>query len=175
MFVKWLREFAKSRTRVPGRDDARSAERARCDLVIARASSVDLTGPPPRIDATTPIDYMLEPLLDDSQRSWALAHTVNTVWRPVLTSVGVGVRADKFFEASAVDPEVFVAIVSGARKGRRTWRRADLDRMASATGIPAATIAALNRHMSGRWADVVTRCELDNWPECRPKSGAETG
>lgn len=161
---KWLRElreYAKSLRRVPGRNDPRSAERARCERVIVGASRVDLAGPPPRTDTTNPIDYMLEPLLDDDLRSWALAHTVNTVWRPVLTSVGVGVRADKFFEASAVDPEVFVAIVTGAHKGRRTWRRADLERMASATGIPAATIAALNRHMSSRWEDVVDRCELD--------------
>ncbi|AFR51501.1 hypothetical protein KTR9_5042 (plasmid) [Gordonia sp. KTR9] len=161
MTVDWLREFARSRRRVPGREDARSAERARCNLVIARASRVDLTGPPPRSNTTNQIDFMLEPLLDDHQRSWALAHTLNTVWRPVLTSVGVGVRADEFFEASAVDPEVFLAIVTGARKGRTTWRRADLDRMASATGIPAATIAALNRHMSGRWAGIVNEGELD--------------
>lgn len=159
--VKWLLEFAESRTRVPGRDDARSAERLRSERVITGASRIDLAGPPPRTDTSTQIDYMLEPLLDDHLRSWALAHTVNVVWRPVLTSVGVDVRADQFYEASAVDPEVFLAIVTGARKGRTTWRRVDLDRMASATGIPAATIAALNRHMSGRWADLVTKGEVD--------------
>ncbi len=120
--VKWLLEFAESRTRVPGRDDARSAERLRSERVITGASRIDLAGPPPRTDTSTQIDYMLEPLLDDHLRSWALAHTVNVVWRPVLTSVGVGVRADQFYEASAVDPEVFLAIVTGARKGRTTWR-----------------------------------------------------
>ena len=86
---------------------------------------------------------------------------MHAVWRPVLTSVGVGVRADEFFEATRVDPEVFVAIVTGARKSRKTWRRADLEQMSSSTGIPAATIAALNRHMSARWEDVVNGRELD--------------
>lgn len=161
MIVKWLRDFAESRTHVPGREDVRSAERARCERVIAEASRVDVTEPPPEVNFTSEIDYMLEPMLDDRQRSWALAQTVHAVWRPVLTSVGVGVRADEFFEAARVDPEVFVAIVTGARKSRKTWRRADLERMASATGIPAATIAALNRHMSARWEDVVNGRELD--------------
>ena len=46
-----------------------------------------------------------------------------------------------------------MAIVTGTLKSRKTWRRADLERMASATGIPAATIAALNRHMAARWED----------------------
>lgn len=161
MVVKWLHELTESFTRVPGRNDARSAEQARCGRVITRASGVDLTPPPPKVSTTTPIDYMLEPLLDDDQRAWALAHTLDVVWRPVLTSVGIGVRADLFFQASGVDPEVFVAIVTGARKSRRSWRRADLDQMATATGIPIATIAALNKHMAARWDDVVNGHQLD--------------
>ncbi|WP_439033287.1 hypothetical protein [Gordonia terrae] len=129
--------------------------------MITRASSVDLTQPPLKVSTPTPIDFRLEPLLYDDQRAWALAHTVDVVWRPVLTSVGIGVRADLFFQASAVDPDVFVAIVTGARKSRRSWRRADLEQMATTTGIPVATIAALNKHMAGRWNDVVNGRQLD--------------
>lgn len=161
MIGKWLRDFAESRENVPGRKDVRSAERSRCERVIAEAGRVDLMEPPPEVNFTSEIDYMLEPMLDDRQRSWALAQTVHAVWRPVLTSVGVGIRADEFFETAGVDPEVFMAIVTGARKSRKTWRRADIERMASATGIPAATITALNRHMAARWEDVVNGRELD--------------
>lgn len=160
MVVKWLHELTESFTRVPGRNDARSAELARCNSVITRASGVDLTQPPPKVGTPTPIDFRLEPLLYDDQRAWALAHTLDVVWRPVLTSVGIEVRADSFFRASAVDPDVFLAIVTGARKSRRSWRRADLDQMATATGISAATIAALNKQMAGRWDDVVNGREL---------------
>ncbi|WP_238404355.1 hypothetical protein [Gordonia desulfuricans] len=91
--------------------------------MITRASGVDLTQPPPKVNTPTPIDFRLEPLLYDDQRAWALAHTLDVVWRPVLTSVGIEARADSFFQASAVDPDVFVAIVTGARKSRRSWRR----------------------------------------------------
>lgn len=159
--VKWLHELTESFTRVPGRNDARSAEQLRCERVITRASSVDLTQPPPKVGTSPPIDYRLEPLLDDDQRAWALAHTLDVVWRPVLTSVGIGVRADLFFQSAGVDPEVFVAIVTGARRSRRTWQRADLGQMATATGISDATIATLNKHMSSRWEDVVNGRALD--------------
>lgn len=131
-------------------------QRARCVVAIERASRGDFVGPPPALSLADRTDHQIfgKPFFSERRKAWALAHTIDQVWAPVLRSTGVDARADVFCRAAGVGPEMFLAIVTGQPRGRGGWRRSDVAQMAAGTGIPAATITELNKHMAHRWEAV---------------------
>ena len=164
----WVRQVTAGGARVVRA--VRHRQDARAQRVIERASGGALVGPPPRMDETQRLCYILFAMdASEEQVSWTLAHALDVVWRPVLTSQGIPVRADAFHRATGLGPAVFLAIVSGCAEGRMQWQGTAVDQMAATTGIPVMTIGSLNEHLHQHWCDALLGGhEIPQLPVCPP-------